>query len=106
MEDSEVGSKLTSFLGRLMGPRDAGAAPQENQEAVEYKGYAIRPACRREGSQWITAGVIAKEFDDGIKEQPFIRADFYSTKDDADACSITKAKRIIDEQGDKLFDKS
>ncbi len=100
-----MGSKLTSFLGRLLGPREAEAAPRENEEAVEYKGYTIRPACRQEGSQWITAGVIAKQFDDGVKEHPFIRADVYSSKDDADTCSITKGKRIIDEQGDKLFEK-
>ncbi len=100
-----MGSKLASFLGRLMGSGEATAAPQEIEEAVAYEGYSIRPACRREGSQWITAGVIAKEFEDGIKEQSFIRADVYSNKDDAKACSITKAKRIIDEQGDKLFDK-
>ncbi len=56
MESNEVGSKLTSFLGRLMGPREAEAAPQENEEAIEYRGYTIRPACRQEGSQWITAG--------------------------------------------------
>lgn len=100
-----MGSKLTSFLGRLMGSGETGAAPQEIEEAVAYKGYTIRPACRQEGSQWITAGVIAKEFEDGVKEQSFIRADVYSSKDDADACSITKGKRIIDEQGDKLFEK-
>ncbi len=100
-----MGSKLTSFLGRLMGSGEAEAAPPESDDAIAYKGYTIRPACRQEGSQWITAGVIAKEFEDGIKEQSFIRADVYNTKDDADTCSITKGKRIIDEQGDKLFDK-
>ncbi len=60
---------------------------------------------RREGSQWLTAGVITKQFADGVKEHRFIRAETHSTKDEADAFSITKAKQIIDEVGDRLFQK-
>ena len=55
------------------------------------------------GSLWGTAGVITKQFADGVKEHRFIRADAHGTKDDADASSIAKARQIIDEQGDKLF---
>ncbi len=58
---------------------------------------------RQQGSQWLTAGVIQKQFADEVKEHRFIRADNHSTKDDADAFSIGKAKQIIDELGDKLF---
>ena len=72
-------------------------------EAVEYKGYRITPAPERQPSGWNTAGLIAKTFDDGVKEHRFIRVDTHSSKDDAIAFSITKAQQIIDEQGDRLF---
>ena len=95
--------KLADWLRRLIAPKRHQAADQESEAAVEYKGWSIRPTPRREGSQWLTAGVIAKQFPDGVKEHHFIRADTHGTKDDAKAFSITKAKQIIDEQGDRLF---
>jgi hypothetical protein len=88
-----------------MGSKGMEATQQESENAVDYKGYMIRPTCRRQGSQWLTAGVISKRFEDQTKEHHFIRADTHSSKDDADSCSIDKAKRIIDEQGERLFQK-
>ncbi len=100
-----MSSRLTGFLGKLFGAGAPGEGPQEAGTTVDYKGYTIRPASRRQGSQWLTVGVISKAFDDDIKEHQFIRADTYGTKQDADDCSVLKAKQIIDEQGDKLFQK-
>ena len=97
--------RLTGLLRGLFGGGASGAGRQDAGNTVEYKGYVIRPAARREGSQWLTVGVISKAFDEDVKEHHFIRADTYGTKQDADACSILKAKQIIDEQGDKLFGK-
>ena len=52
---------------------------------------------------WLTVGVITKAVDGDTKEHHFIRADTYGSKQDADDCSVLKAKQIIDEQGDKMF---
>jgi hypothetical protein len=71
--------------------------------AVEYKDFRITPAPERQASGWNTAGVIAKTFEDGVKEHRFIRVDTHTDKDAAIAFSITKAQQIIDEQGDRLF---
>lgn len=101
-----MGSKLGNFFRQFVGSGGEAGAAEPSAQSVEYKGYAIRPACRREGAQWLTVGVISKSFEEGVKEHHFIRADFYANKDDADACAVTKAKRIIDEQGDKIFDAS
>ena len=98
-----MGSRLTDFLRNLFAAGSPGASHQDAGKTVEYKGYMIRPAARREGSQWLTVGVISKAFGDDVKEHEFIRADTYSSKQDADACSIVKAKQIIDEKGDDLF---
>ena len=80
-----------------------GDAAEETAEAVEYKGFSIRPTFRRNGSQWMTAGRISKASAEGEKTHDFIRADTHPTKDDAVTCTIAKAKRTIDEQGDGLF---
>jgi hypothetical protein len=91
---------LLDSLKGLFGGVGGGDEPGER---VDYKGYLITPAPQRQGSAWNTAGVIAKEFEDGLKEHRFIRVDTHSSKDDAVAFSITKAQQIIDEQGDRLF---
>ena len=46
---------------------------------------------------------LSKAVDGATKEHHFIRADTYGSKQDADDCSVLKAKQIIDEQGDKMF---
>ena len=71
--------------------------------AVEYQGFRITPAPQRQASGWNTAGVITKEFPDGVKEHRFVRVDTHTSKDDAVSFSITKAQQIIDEQGDRIF---
>lgn len=97
-----MGFKLGEMFGRLMGS-DAAAGSGTQAESFEYKGFTIRPACRRDGGQWLTVGIIAKQVGDELKEEEFIRADKYASKEDAEACAITKGRQIIDEQGDRLF---
>ena len=97
-------SLFSKILGRLSGGEGTEGPAAASAEAVEYQGYAIRPACRQEGGQWLTAGVISKQLEEELKEHHFIRADWHSAKDAAETCAIAKAKRIIDEQGDRIFD--
>jgi hypothetical protein len=92
---------LMDTLRNLFGAGGESAAPAA--EPVEYNGYRITPAPERQASGWNTAGVIGKEFPDGMKEHKFIRVDTHTSKDDAIAFSITKAQQIIDEQGDRIF---
>ena len=86
------------LAGAASGAADAAAAPP-----VEYKGYRIRPAPYRANGHYQTAGTIEKDTPDGVKEHKFIRADTYQNRDDAIAFTISKAKQIIDNQGDKIF---
>jgi|SRR5262252_5677429 len=71
--------------------------------AVEYKGYRIKPAPFRNNNQYQTAGSIEKDGPDGVLEHKFIRADAYPGREDAIAFTISKAKQIIDLQGDRIF---
>ncbi len=97
------GSKFTDFLRRLVAPTDKDTPDRGGAQAVDYNGFTIRPAARRQESQWLTAGVITKQFEEELKEHHFIRAETHPSQDVADAFSITKAKQIIDELGDKIF---
>jgi len=97
-----MGSWFGDIFGRLAG-RKADTAPGKPGPAVAYNGYMIRAAARREGGQWLTAGVIAKPFGDEVKEHHFIRAETHGSKEAADDFAIVKAKQIIDELGDRLF---
>lgn len=94
---------MASFLSRLFGGAkdDAGGAAAGEPET--YKGFTIVPAPMPNGGQFNTAGTITKEIDGEIKEHRFIRADTHAGREEAERHSITKAKQIIDEQGDRLF---
>jgi hypothetical protein len=79
------------------------ATAQPALAAVEYKGFRIQPTPFASRGQFQTAGVIEKEFETGVKRHEFIRADTLPNEEDAAAHAISKAKQIIDQQGDGLF---
>lgn len=95
-------SALKSAWSRLAGgtgaSSDGPAVPP-----VEYKGYRIRPTPYLSKNQYQTSGTIEKDTPEGVKEHKFIRADTYASLDDAVAFTISKAKQIIDQQGDRIF---
>jgi hypothetical protein len=93
---------LKDLWTRLTG---GGTSGQEKPmaEAVEYKGFRIRPAPYSARGGYQTAGVIEKDFGTGMKEHRFVRAETHPSKDDAAAFAVAKGKQIIDEQGDRVF---
>ena len=97
---------MASFLSRLFGgQQSAGSGKSAGSfEPEDYKGYTIRPAPQSSGGQFNTAGVIARTVGDEVKEHHFIRADTHSSADEAAKHALTKAKQIIDEQGDRIFE--
>ena len=92
---------LKAIWERLTGPREAADGPPA--PAVEYKGYRIRPAPFPSNGQYQTAGSIEKDGPEGVLEHRFIRADAYPSREDAINFTISKAKQIIDLQGDRIF---
>jgi hypothetical protein len=95
---------IMGLFSKLLGRGAAADAPAKTETATEYNGYLIRPALRRQGSGWLIAGSITKAFSDGVREHHFIRADTYTDHADGVFFCIQKAKQIIDEQGDCIFD--
>ena len=97
---------LGGLMKKLFGGGDAGEESGDNPigEAAEHKGCAIQPIVMQKGSQYLTAGIISKEFPDGERAHRFVRADTHSSTDQAHEFTIVKGRQIIDEQGDRLFD--
>ena len=96
-----MASKLTDFLKGLFAGGDDDDGPLG--DPVEYNGYTIRAAPRREGSRWLTAGVVEKTFDDGVKQHHFVRAETHGGREDAASFAIIKGKQIVDDLGDRMF---
>jgi hypothetical protein len=98
-----MSSFFKGLWARLGGTGDDASSPGPLAEAVEYKGFRIRPAPYPAKGQYQTAGVIEKDFEAGMKEHRFVRAETHASKDDAATFAIAKGKQIIDEQGDRIF---
>ena len=56
-----------------------------------------------EGGQYQLAGRITKTIDGVVKEHNFMRADRFSSYEDAESFVFVKARQIIDQNGDRLF---
>jgi len=100
-----MGSIFARLIKRLSGAARAGddVGSGKRGRPQEYNGFVIQAAPIQDGSQWLTAGVITKKIGEEQKEHQFIRADTHASREDAEAFSLTKARLIIDEQGDRLF---
>ncbi|RVV99501.1 hypothetical protein EKE94_02115 [Mesobaculum littorinae] len=93
-----------SLLSRLFGRGDAASqAPESEHEPQDYKGFAIRPEPIKEGNHYRVAARIEKTVDGTARTHSLIRADTLSDRDAAIDASVSKAKQVIDEQGDRLF---
>jgi hypothetical protein len=96
-------AKLKAALAGLTGgTRAGGDGPPA--DTVDYKGFRIKPApYRTDGGVFQTAGTIEKDGPDGVRTHRFVRADTHPSRDDAIAFAVSKAKQIIDLQGDRIF---
>ena len=90
-----------SLFSRLFGGNKSAT---ENSQAEEYNGCRIysEPA-KAEGGYRIGAR-IEKDFGDQTKTHQLIRADVISSPDEARTTSLNKAKQVIDQLGDSIFD--
>ena len=73
---------------------------------VKYKDFTIQANPQAESGQFRTCGIIRKVVATETKEVVFHRADLHHSQQGAAEHAIQKAQRIIDEQGDKVFEKS
>ena len=95
---------ILSFLRSLFGG-GASAGPESTAAAkqAEHRGFIIEARPYKEGGQYQACGVIRKDMGGGVKEHKFIRADRFTTLEDAADFSLAKGRQIVDEQGERLF---
>lgn len=89
-----------SLFSKLFGGGGKGVS---STKVEEYQGFAIHPDPMPEGRQFRLQARIEKEIGGETKTHTVIRADVFESRDAAEAAAITKAKQVIDEQGDRLF---
>lgn len=91
-----------SLLRKLFG--GGGESPAKEVPPTEYNGYDITPAPQPEGGKWRIGAHIRKEIGGEAKSHHLIRADTLDSEDAAIEASLGKARQMIDEQGDRIFD--
>ena len=91
-----------SFFKKFFGGGGAAATPKSVKSA-EHKGFIIEAQPYKEGGQFQLAGVISKEIDGVRKEHRFVRADRFTSIDEAAEIALVKGRQIIDEQGEKIL---
>ncbi len=91
----------SSLFGGGSKKQDSGAPAVLGSE--EYKGFRISATEMRSGSEYQLAGLIEKEVGGEAKSYTFVRADKFSSRDDAASFALSKGRQIIDEQGEGIF---
>jgi hypothetical protein len=97
---SILSSLFSVFSGGAKQQKDSAvpaAEPQVHQDCL------IFAAPIREGSQLRLAGRIEKQVNGETLERVFIRADVFTSEQDALECTFRKARQIIDQNGASLF---
>lgn len=96
---------MTSFLSRLMSLFGGASAPAAAREVEprEFDGHRIFATPIREGAQFRLAGRIEKDFDGETRIRNFIRADIFTSEDDAVEFTFRKAEQIIGQGRGAIF---
>ena len=85
-----------SILSRLFGKKDDASDAQSE----DYKGFTVTPQPKKSGGHWRVSAIIEK---DGQRHE-LIRADVVESHEVALQVSVNKARQMIDEQGERLFE--
>ncbi|EAU42878.1 hypothetical protein FP2506_08551 [Fulvimarina pelagi HTCC2506] len=96
---------MTSLFKRLFGGGSKSPSSTELRGDPEvYAGFTITPAPMPEGGQFRLSATIEKEVGGETKFHRLIRADLFPSRKDAEHAALLKARRVVDEQGEELFE--
>lgn len=91
-----------SFFKKLFGrggdSRDAAPGPSE-----DHGGYTITATPYEANGRWQLCGVISKQVNGEKAEHRFIRADTFSSREEAEQMTLLKGRLIIDQSAGRLF---
>ena len=88
-----------SFLKKLFG----GGEKAETRASEMHEGFIITPTPMADGGQFRLCAEIRKEVGGEMKTHRLIRADMFASADQAADASVSKAKQVIKEQGERIF---
>lgn len=88
-----------SLFSRLFG---GGSAPEP--EPQTHEGFTIYPEPQPDGSRFRLAARIEKAIGGEVRTHQLIRADVFDSREAAEEAAIRKARQVIDEQGDRIFE--
>ncbi|WP_174800638.1 HlyU family transcriptional regulator [Martelella limonii] len=98
---------MASFFSRIGSMFSGGGnAGKENEQAVKsivHDECIIFAEPAKEGSQYRLQGRIEKDVNDETLTRTFIRADLFSSQDEAIEWTFRKGRQIIDQNGKSLF---
>ncbi|WP_120496455.1 HlyU family transcriptional regulator [Kiloniella sp. EL199] len=97
-----------SFFSKLFGRANLDKKEtQPSEEPFLYEGYAIiATPDKADNGQWRLSGYIknvTENPEDIQMERFFLRADTFSSREEAVEFTLRKGRQIIDEQGKRLF---
>lgn len=81
-----------------------GKSKAPEPEPERYKDFAIYPAAQKDAGGFRLAARVEKQVGEETKVHHLIRADTLNTQDAANDAAIAKAKQLIDQMGDRIFD--
>ena len=91
-----------SLLKKLFGGGSTSPA-KSAQKPETYKDFTITPEPMPADGQHRISAIISKEVNGEMKSHHLIRADTLMTPEAAAEAAFEKAKTLIDQQGDRLF---
>ena len=95
---------LGSFFKSLLGSSENEQV--KPTEPIDYEGFAIEAAPIKEDGKYRSAGFISGDLDGETRRIQFIRADQNADLNTAIEHSLSKARQIVDEQGQSLLKKT
>jgi hypothetical protein len=90
-----------SLLSRLFG---GASAPKPQPEPEHYKDFRIFVEPEKAAGGFRIGARIEKEIDGELRSHRLIRADTFDSAETANEMTLAKARLLIDQQGDTLFD--
>lgn len=89
------------FIRRLFGGGGSEAPTEAARDS--YQGFELVATPQAEGDSWRVAGRIVRQGPEGEQVHEFVRADLLPSRDAAAEATLRKARRIVDEAGERLF---
>jgi len=94
-----------SLFKRLFG-LDKAPAEAKDAPTLEVGGHLVTATPYLEAGQWQLCGVISKEVDGVRKEHRFVRADRFADRQTAVEMVFLKARLLVEQSGDHLYDRA